>query len=605
MTAVARPIPSLVAALATTTTVLSLCLVPAPRAHAAESLDPLPLSGGVRATAGATPAPGDTRVTFYAGLRRHDDAAVDELRRVSDPDSARYRSFPSRGRVAAQFGATSDALRTLRRSAGRRDLSVRLDRTGVFARVSGRADDMGQWLSKPVMMMSGNSGGLDTTQYSSGGHPPRQLRSSVREFIPLDLRVSAGPPVGAAGEKPYAGINRGTPRGCLGEVSETLNQYVYSYNQIRTAYGIDRLPSSRAVGRATRVVVLSQGDGFSDEALRMSAECFDLPGLASTDRVPVDGLTGDLPEGTEGDLDVQVVQSVLPAGSAVSVVESSPFDPRWFLVWSTAYAGDRRPDAVTTSYGLCEQQSRHLGPGNRSLIEAVLVRLGLVGTSTFSAAGDRGSSDCINNETGKGPQELAVDYLGATPYVTSVGGTRLKVDTSNHRVQEYVWNSLKGLPPIGPEAVGGGGGTSLSVPRPWWQPAALTHSSRRTVPDLAALAVPGPGWPLFSTVDGETEVNLVGGTSAATPFSAAAVGVLSARQRLAGRPSYGLLQPALYDMAQDDPASFYDITIGDNDLHDRGCCQAHRGYDLASGLGAPNFASWLHALPRPAVKGTG
>ena len=47
------------------------------------------------------------------------------------------------------------------------------------------------------------------------------------------------------------------------------------------------------------------------------------------------------------------------------------------------------------------------------------------------------------------------------------------------------------------------------------------------------------------------------------------------------------------------PGAFYDITIGNNDLANVGCCQATVGYDLASGLGVPNWAVLPATLPAP------
>lgn len=163
---------------------------------------------------------------------------------------------------------------------------------------------------------------------------------------------------------------------------------------------------------------------------------------------------------------------------------------------------------------------KQLPPGVISLTESVLLRLGLAGTSTFSAAGDRGSSDCINNETGQGPKRLAVDYPGSSPYVTSVGGTRLEVSADNTRSDEVVWNSTWALPPNGPEAVAGGGGTSALFARPWWQPKSTTKSSMRTVPDVASPQRLLRGGLCSRKATAGFELLQEGGTSAATPFTA-------------------------------------------------------------------------------------
>ena len=95
----------------------------------------------------------------------------------------------------------------------------------------------------------------------------------------------------------------------------------------------------------------------------------------------------------------------------------------------------------------------------------------------------------------------------------------------------------------------------------------------------------------------DVSANLVGGTSAATPFTAAAVGVIAATERRAGRSPFGLIQPALYDMYAQHPEVVHDVTVGGNDLFDKGCCSAKTGYDKASGLGAPKFEEWAARLP--------
>jgi subtilase family serine protease len=113
------------------------------------------------------------------------------------------------------------------------------------------------------------------------------------------------------------------------------------------------------------------------------------------------------------------------------------------------------------------------------------------------------------------------------------------------------------------------------------------------VPDVSALADMVPGWP--DVLDGA--LLPVGGTSGATPFTAAAA-LLDASQRAAGHPRIGLANGWFYQAASH-PGAFFDITIGNNDLAGVGCCQAKAGYDLASGLGVPNWAVLPATLPPP------
>jgi hypothetical protein len=47
------------------------------------------------------------------------------------------------------------------------------------------------------------------------------------------------------------------------------------------------------------------------------------------------------------------------------------------------------------------------------------------------------------------------------------------------------------------------------------------------------------------------------------------------------------------------PSAFFDVTHGGNDLDGVGCCRSTVGYDLASGLGVPNWPPLPATLPKP------
>jgi tripeptidyl-peptidase-1 len=175
-----------------------------------------------------------------------------------------------------------------------------------------------------------------------------------------------------------------------------------------------------------------------------------------------------------------------------------------------------------------------------------------------------------------------------SPFVTAVGGTRLTLGKGNVRVSETVWNdSVYG------ESAAGGGALTHKQPRPTYQDGFVSQD-HRAVPDVSALADIVPGWP--DVLDGILQS--VGGTSGSTPFIAAATALVDGSQRAVGRPRIGLANGWFYEAASH-PGAFYDVTAGNNDLAGVGCCQATVGYDLASGLGVPNWAVLPAALPPP------
>jgi hypothetical protein len=86
--------------------------------------------------------------------------------------------------------------------------------------------------------------------------------------------------------------------------------------------------------------------------------------------------------------------------------------------------------------------------------------------------------------------------------------------------------------------------------------------------------------------------------TSAPAFTAAATALVDGSQLKAGHPPIGLANGWFYQAAAH-PGAFYDVTTGDNDLAGVGCCQAAVGYDLASGIGVPNYAVLPATLPPP------
>ena len=116
------------------------------------------------------------------------------------------------------------------------------------------------------------------------------------------------------------------------------------------------------------------------------------------------------------------------------------------------------------------------------------------------------------------------------------------------------------------------------------------------MPDVALLGAIRPGWPIVYG----GEVFTVGGTSGATPFLGANLAAMSAHQRARGFPSIGFANGWLYASAAGTKPAFLDITSGSNAVQLVGCCSAYRGYDMASGLGAPIMDGLYATLPKPA-----
>ena len=167
-----------------------------------------------------------------------------------------------------------------------------------------------------------------------------------------------------------------------------------------------------------------------------------------------------------------------------------------------------------------------------------------------------------------------------------MGGTEFTDGAA--RGEEQVWNS-------GRQA--GGGSTASRETRPFYQ-RGRPDGEQRVVPDVAYVAAPGALGPIpVCDLADVCSLVRIGGTSATAPaFAAALADIAAALPDSAGRPSrLGLVNPTIYAAATKAGGSQFtlDITAGDNDIYDVGCCTAAVGYDSASGWGAVRFDALL------------
>ncbi len=167
-----------------------------------------------------------------------------------------------------------------------------------------------------------------------------------------------------------------------------------------------------------------------------------------------------------------------------------------------------------------------------------------------------------------GDDGYGVEYPAASPYVTAVGGTNLKLDASGNRTSETVWS-------------GAGSGCSSFETKPTWQKD--TGCARRTVADVSAVSDPSTGLAVYNSY-GSSGANwyVFGGTSLAAP-------IVASMYAVAGTPTAGTY-PASYPYAS--PTALFDVTTGTNGTcSPTYLCSGAVGFDGPSGLGAPNGAT--------------
>jgi subtilase family serine protease len=536
------------------------------------------------------PAAGSGEITFYLSLPSSRAALAEAAVNVSTPGSPNYRRFVPLDVAASQFGANETQMNTATDAVKGLGLNFAVDPTRLFARVSGSIAQWNAALGAPLSEHAGNASQPFTTYTLPAQLPPALQPPDTAVLLPVtqvyDPGVGGSPPPNTPGPAPGAAaplpLNTGTPPQTNCSAPVLQQRQVYVPQQIQTAYGIDQL---RAASSGTPVItVLDLGGGWLPGDLDLAAQCFGYaaPSIAQTQG---DGVVTAIANASgETSLDLQTVAAVAPAAQ-LRLVQTTAGSGGMLDAFSRAL-GDPGgpPDVISLSYGRCLVAENEAAPAYVAVADSVLAMTALVGVSSFVAAGDSGSTTCGTRFPG-----TSLSYPAVSPFVTAVGGTRLALGPANTRTSETVWNDAE----YGAEAAGGGA-VGRRTPRPAFQNGA-NGAQFRAIPDVAALADIVPGWPVVVN----STLQTAGGTSGSTPLTAASTALVAGSERQAGRPQLGLVNGWFYAAALSNSSTFYDITEGNNDLAAVGCCTATVGYDPASGLGVPNWATLPATLPAP------
>ena len=544
------------------------------------------------------PQPSAGLITFYLALPAHASSLVNDAVAAAMPNSAHYRHFASVATLSAKYGASNGTMQRVSGDIQKFGLSAAIDPSRLFARVTGTA---GQWASalKAPLREEPATPKNPYETYSLPSELPSGLPPSGTTWLFTDTTVydpsmdleqsstglaqanSTGAAIGQAEPWPK---NTGTVGPVHCDQSAITSGEVYTPSQVQTAYGVTGLASD-AETASPSIDVIDLGGGWNPSDLQAAGACFGY-GSVHVTQSQGDGVATPIKStDPETSLDLQTTAAVAPKAS-IHLIEASDGPASLLDGFSRALGqSGGTPDVATLSYGGCGVADALTASTYVTITNEVLAMLAMSGTSTFIAAGDSGSTTC------PGPGLVpTLSFPAVSPVVTAVGGTRLTLNAQNQRVSEVVWNDAQ----YG-EAAAGGGGLALDTARPDYQDG-FTSSTERAVPDVSALADIEPGWPIF--VDGQLEP--VGGTSGSSPFVAAATALVDAQQSALHQPRIGLANGWFYQADRRDPASFYDVTQGDNQLKLVTCCSATTGYDQASGLGVPNWQVLPGQLPNPA-----
>ena len=385
--------------------------------------------------------------------------------------------------------------------------------------------------------------------------------------------------------------------------------HCYTPQQIRSAYGVDSVPSLTGgapnYGQGqTIVLVVAYGSPTAAADLQHFHDTFfsNLPNPDFTQVFPQGnpqyhntctsaGLSGPCAAANwsgEATLDIEWAYSIAPEAHIVLLAvppaetEGVQGFPNLFKAIADEIAATPPGTVFSMSFAVTEQTFGGAAAAQVARFDAVF-KAGLAKHDNFFAAtGDSGTANAAkqHKESSVYPYPTA-QWPATSPYVVAVGGTQLQDGwtwnpSSNNAFTAkgafnpayWAWSSGGDTQAVWNESwaeIGTGGGASVIYPRPDWQTVGLGYGNHRLVPDTAWNAAVNGGVDVYITAYPEFNCgnttgcwSVYGGTSAATPQTAALVALVNAARARAGKDPIGFLDPILYKSTG--AADYADIT---------------------------------------------
>ncbi|WP_030746165.1 protease pro-enzyme activation domain-containing protein [Streptomyces sp. NRRL S-31] len=561
-----------------------------------------PLWATAKADRGATSDSARVKARVYLAGR---DAAglAAYAKAVSDPGSPLYGEYLSAKKAQARFGATKAqvaAVRSWLKSAGLTVTAV----TPRYVAVSG--DVAAAERAFGTQLHNFAKGSKTYRAPARTASVPAALDGAVLTVTGLDNAPHKAhhddqlPPPDAVFRNSgpfssYYGSNTATtlPDAYGGKIPYAVRGY--NGGQLRAAYG-----AGTYTGKGVRIAIT---DAYASPTIALDAAAYArkngdaawksgqlhqvLPkNYTKTEECGAAGWYG------EETLDVEAAHAVAPAADITYVGAASCYDDD--LLDSLGRIVDNHlADIVSNSWGDIEANQT---PDLAAAYDQVFQLGAVQGIGFYFSSGDDGDQVAASGTK-------QVDTPANSAWVTAVGGTSLAVGKDEKYLWETGWGTRKASLSAdgkswenfpGTFTSGAGGGTSRTVPQPYYQKGIVPKSlatannaaGNRVVPDIAAIADPNTGFLVGQTQtfpDGSERYSeyRIGGTSLAAPVIAA---VQALAQEARGGKPLGFANPAIY-AKYGKKGVFHDVT---DDPTGSGLAVARvdfaNGYDAADGL---------------------
>jgi subtilase family serine protease len=447
--------------------------------------------------------------------------------------------------------------------------------------------------------------------------------------------------------------------------------HCYTPQQIRSAYGVDQLGTNYGAGQ-TIVLVDSYGSPTAAADLATFHNTFfpTLPAPHFQEIYPLgnpqysnsngkgkSGSNGAAGWSGEATLDIEWSYAIAPEANIVLLAvppaetEGVQGFPNLFKAISGEIGATPPGTVFSMSFSATEQTLGGAAEAQTAKFDAVFQQGLAKDDNFFVATGDNGTYNAAKQQKNTvSYQYPTVGWPGTSPYVVAVGGTQLQsgwrwnpasnaaFDASGDPNPAY-WQSTTGgsaLNTVWNESwapIGTGGGVSTIYPRPSWQAGVATaYGNGRLVPDTSWNAAVNGGVDVYITAYPQYNCSnssgcwaVYGGTSAATPQTAALVALANAARAGEGKSPIGFLDPILYSglgaSAYNDVTPVHEgtappvfngtdltpaptpVTKSVGDLIDNQMWgipvagyPTTSGYDLTTGWGTPNAAAFVSYL---------
>jgi kumamolisin len=523
-------------------------------------------------------APTHAVQSLKLGLKLQDSAGLDALiASQRDPASPHFRQWLTPQAFGERFGQPRADYEKLARALEAAGLKVTRYPNRLFLAAEGEVGQVERLLGTQLVDVV--AGKAQFRSYQGAVRLPAELSALVQSVHGLDNRSWVRHRLTAGG------------------------QNTMGPQDLRRYYGIEDLHQAGYTGQLSRVVAIGDITDAANAPTHADVEWFyknvsDASTEYVIDQLPLGSGQVDSQPGVkvELEMDSELPTVAAPGLQRVTLVQA-PADSLFPASMNHIVNNLPETTAVTISFGTCEQIEQHFLPGEIPTV-ANLVAQGVVeGIAWFDASGDDGVVTCYQFGQAPYATQPAVDFPGAIPYMTTVGGTQYTGAFNGNGAiaawgHETTWNEQG--------QAAGGGGVSILFEKPYWQVdvPGTTDGGFRELPDISLVASSQPGVAITSTRPGQIDP-IGNGTSDASPLAA---GMFALVNDFTGGCRLGSPNPELYALGQvqyrGGAAVFHDIQTGNISLHGVSGPAAHLGYDEATGLGSLDVSALAHAWPQ-------